>query len=208
VLKRKELDRRQTIDMMQKIRMDLNGLLKKLPDPEMVWQSVRSQDISRAQQTFKWQTIHGSYKLGLYWDKIPNYEEQANCPVCGKKENIEHILLKCMSATRKAIKEAERDLWQVCTNATFPAENLSTRLGAGLVRFQPKKGLRGIQGLERFWWILQSETDQMIWLLRCKARIARGDRPEERHSIPKALNRWRGAIERRLNLERITADNK
>jgi hypothetical protein len=206
--KRKDVSRGQTERMINKIKIDLRGTPGGMPETEKIWKSVRSRDFSRAQRNFKWRAIHGAYKVGAYWDKIPNYENRGKCPVCGECESIEHILLKCISPTRKAIKEAEKELWKKRTNIPLPAENLGSRLGAGLIQFGNKKGDGGSKGLDRFWRIIQSETDQVIWTLRCEARIARGDRPEERHSIPEALNRWQSAIERRLKLERLITDGK
>jgi exonuclease III/ribonuclease HI len=206
--KRKENSRRRTDEMIARVKADRKAASGSTPETEMIWKSVRDRDFSRSQRTFKWRAIHDAYKVGAYWNAIPNYEERARCPICDEEESIEHILLKCKSPTRRAIKKAEKNLWRTRTNIAFPMDNLGTRLGAGLVHFGKKKGTKKHRGLERFWRIIQSETDQVIWTLRCEARIARGDRPEERHTIPEALNRWWAAIERRLSIERISTDKK
>jgi exonuclease III len=206
--KRRNTNRRQTEGMLNRVKEDMVEATGKAPETEQIWKSVRNRDFSRAQRTFKWRAMHNAYKVGAYWNTIPNYEERARCPVCGGEESIEHILLQCTSPTRKAIKDAERDLWKSRTKTAFPLDNLGTRLGAGTMYFGTKKGSKDHRGLERFWRILQSETDQIIWTLRCEARIARGDRPEERHTVPEALNRWRSAIERRLTIEKISTDGK
>jgi exonuclease III len=206
--KRKQTNRRLTEENIDRIKSDILVATKTTPETELIWKSVRNRDFSRAQRTFKWRAVHGSYKVGSYWRTIPNYEDRANCPVCGEEESIEHILLTCTSPTRRAIKEAEADLWKSRTNIAQPQDNLGTRLGAGLIHLGPKRGLKEYQGIERFWRIIQSETDQVLWTLRCEARIARGDRMVERHTIPEALNRWRAALERRMNIERIATDGK
>jgi exonuclease III len=206
--KRTTAGRRQTEIMLNRVKEDIVAASGRAPESEQIWKSVRDRDFSRAQRTFKWRAMHGAYKVGAYWNAIPNYEERARCHICGEEESIEHILLKCPSPTRKAIKDAERDLWKVRTKLAFPIDNLGTRLGAGLIYFGAKKGTKEFRGIERFWRILQSETDHVLWTLRCEARIARGDRPEERHTIPEATNRWRSAIERRLSIEKISTDSK
>jgi exonuclease III len=205
--KKKNTSRRRTVETLNRIKTD-TSTPGGPPEDEHIWKSVRHRDFSRAQRTFKWRAMHGAYKVGAYWRTIPNYEDRATCPICGEEESIEHILLTCTSPTRRAIKEAEKELWSARTDETFPPDNIGTRLGAGIIHFGTKRGSKEFRGLERFWRIIQSETDQIIWTLRCEARIARGDRPEERHSIVEALNRWRSAIDRRLNLDRITADKK
>jgi hypothetical protein len=206
--KKKGGTRRSTGNMLNRIRADMLTATRGAPETEQIWKSIRNKDFSRAQCTFKWKTTHGAYKVRAYWRNILNHEQRASCPVCGEEESIEHILLECTSTTRRVIKKAERDLWRRRMNEPFPADDLGTRIGAGLIYFGGKRGSRKHKGLERFWRILQSETDQTLWTLRCKARIARGDRQEECHSIDKALNRWQSALERRMNLDRITADRK
>jgi exonuclease III len=206
--KRQNATRRRTETMINKTKAALLAANGRIPEQEEIWKSMRNKDFSRSQRTFKWKAMHGAYKIGAYWRNIPNYEERAICPQCQVEENMEHILLECDSTARKAIKNAEKELWQTRTNVPFPEENIGIRLGAALVQLSNKRGSQDSQGLERFWRIVQSETDQTIWNIRCEARIARGDRLEERHTEAEAVNRWRSAIERRLNIERITADAK
>jgi exonuclease III/ribonuclease HI len=205
--KNKGNTRRKTNEMIDRLKSDLMRTERGMPETEQIWKSIRHRDFSRAQRTFKWKATHGAYKVGAYWRNIPNYEQRATCPACGGEESIEHILLSCTLPSRLAIKKAELNLWKTRTGEPFPANNIGTRLGAGLIHFNGKNP-KGKKGLERFWRIMQSETDQIIWTLRCEARIAREDRPEERHTVTEALNRWRAALERRLNLDRITADSK
>jgi hypothetical protein len=190
--------RRSTAAMLDQTRAALKKGTGTTPSNEDIWKSIRHRDFSRAQRTFKWKVMHGAYKIGEYWNKISNYKERVTCPICRVEESIEHILLACDVPARKAIKKAEKELWRTCTNEPFPNDNIRTRVGSALLSLKAGKDTAG---LERFWRIVQLETDQIIWTIQCEARIARGDHPEERHSEDEALNRWQSAIERRLNIE-------
>ncbi|KAG1871706.1 hypothetical protein F4604DRAFT_1582993, partial [Suillus subluteus] len=39
--------------------------------------------------------LHGTYKIGEFWDKIPHCEIRGQCSLCNSPENMEHILLDC-----------------------------------------------------------------------------------------------------------------
>ncbi|KAJ3804050.1 hypothetical protein F5876DRAFT_91879 [Lentinula aff. lateritia] len=66
-----------------------------IPTEKLIWKAVQHRDISKRIQYFLWMTMHEGYKIGEYWDKIPNYEIRRRCNHCGVTETMEHILLEC-----------------------------------------------------------------------------------------------------------------
>jgi len=66
-----------------------------------IWTNIRQRSIPLRVQQFLFNTIHGTYRLGKFWDNIPECEYRAWCPQCigVKTETLKHILLKCNNRT-------------------------------------------------------------------------------------------------------------
>ncbi|KAG2755617.1 hypothetical protein P692DRAFT_201836748 [Suillus brevipes Sb2] len=106
-----ENERRYTVMNMaitQHAVLDISG---KMSSREQVWISIRDRDIPKSIQGFLWKSIHRAYKIGEFWDKIPNYEGRGECGICRLPETMEHILIECNSIAVCTIWQAAKDLW-------------------------------------------------------------------------------------------------
>ncbi|KAF9058417.1 hypothetical protein BDP27DRAFT_1241285, partial [Rhodocollybia butyracea] len=97
--------------MIEKVQNEISPVLKKKPQPEAIWKSIRDTDISRRARNFMWTALHGAHKVGKYWKHIPGYEERATCSDCGATEDLEHILLHCKRPWCRLIWDIAKDLW-------------------------------------------------------------------------------------------------
>jgi ribonuclease HI len=59
------------------------------PPAQKLWRSTFDKDISRSIRFFLWMLIHGGYKVGKFWDNIPNLQHRGQC---GVHESMEHVL--------------------------------------------------------------------------------------------------------------------
>ncbi|KAJ7595385.1 hypothetical protein C8J56DRAFT_774631 [Mycena floridula] len=46
-----------------------------MPTEASIWHSIQSKDISQNIREYMWKCLHGTHKLGKYWNKTPNHEE-------------------------------------------------------------------------------------------------------------------------------------
>jgi ribonuclease HI len=53
------------------------------PPSSKIWRSVKHKDFPRNIRFFLWMLIHGAYKVGFHWEKIPGYEDWGKCQICG-----------------------------------------------------------------------------------------------------------------------------
>jgi hypothetical protein len=63
----------------------------------ILWRSLKSKDLPRQKQTFKWMLLHDAYKVGTHWIDAgnPELQERSQCRVCQITETMEHILTEC-----------------------------------------------------------------------------------------------------------------
>jgi hypothetical protein len=90
-------ERRRTVMNMAITQHAVLEISGKMPSREQVWLSIRDRDIPKSIRGFLWKSIHGAYKIGEFWDKIPNYEGRGECGICRVPETMEHILTECDS---------------------------------------------------------------------------------------------------------------
>ncbi|KIO07040.1 hypothetical protein M404DRAFT_137520 [Pisolithus tinctorius Marx 270] len=174
------------------------------PEPQ-IWKSVRNKELPRNIRNFLWKSIHGCYKIGEYWLKIPLHEMRGTCLLCGETESMQHILTECTRSPFRAIiwHLAER-LWSM-RGSQWPLISFGTILGAGLADFR-RDGRRQI-GETRLFTILILESAHLIWKLRCDWVINKGTT----ESIPthdEIHNKWVNAINLRLKFDRLQTDIK
>ncbi|KAG1807200.1 hypothetical protein EV424DRAFT_1474235 [Suillus variegatus] len=116
---------------------------------------------------FLWKFLHGAYKIGEFWDKIPHLEQRGICDICSSPERMEHILLKRKLIPLRMIWKAAQDLW--CKRkATWPEIHFSTILGCNLATFYNNNGKKMV-GKSRLFKIIVLESAHLIWKLRNKA---------------------------------------
>lgn len=102
---------RRTLMNMAMTQHAIHEIAGKMPSPEHVWMSIRDRDTPKSIRGFLWKSLHGTYKIGDFWDKIPNYEQRGQSGLCHSPETMEHILLECGSLASRSIWWAASDLW-------------------------------------------------------------------------------------------------
>jgi exonuclease III len=194
--------RTDTVAGLDRARWAAEPFRKRLPTDSQVWQSIRSKDFSRKAREFLWKSIHGGYKIGKYWERIGGeWERLANCPTCDETESMEHILAECLAPEREIIQKTTEELWRrKQKDIPWPGWTYGAALGCGLTTFRDKKG-RKMPELDRFYRILRSESDYLIWVIRCKRRIEDGDDVEKQITELEAHNRLVAALNKRLHVD-------
>ncbi|KAG1760574.1 ribonuclease H-like protein [Suillus occidentalis] len=183
---------------------DING---ETPTSDQVWSSIRAKDIPANIRGFLWKSLHGAYKIGEFWDKIPHCENRGKCGLCDSPESMEHILIDCdKSSASRIIWKAASDLWRK-RESNWPEIQFGTILGCNLAVLRDAKGKKKL-GATRLFKILILESAHLIWKLRCERTIKFEGDKDKFHSDPEILNRWIHAINMRLKFDRLLTDSK
>ncbi|KAL6303159.1 hypothetical protein BKA93DRAFT_818149 [Sparassis latifolia] len=169
------------------------------PTDSTIWKSLQSPAFTRPISDFLWKCMHNALHCGSFWDKIPNYEHRSLCPVCDTLESIEHILCECSASGQQIIWNLTRQLWGKKDPRWYPP-SLGTILGCGTVAFRSEQGKIRL-GATRLYRILMSEAAYLIWKLRCEQRISKEDDKSQWHAPAEITNRWKYAINKRLQLD-------
>jgi ribonuclease HI len=172
------------------------------PTEAQIWRSIRDKDLPKGIRGFLWKNLHGAYRLGEFWQNIPNFEQRGTCNLCGEVESMEHILIECEnSPARKTIWKLAEELWKK-REKDWPDVRYGTILGSNLAHFTDSKGKR-LEGKSRLFTILITESAHMIWKLRCE-RVIKFDNAEEKfHSEKEIHNRWIATINKRLKFDKL-----
>lgn len=99
---RELLDRRATAANMAYAKAAANAD-GEVPPARKIWRSTFDKDISRSIRFFLWMLIHDGYKVGRYWDNIPNNQPRGWCANCQAHESMEHILTRCEEPGQKEV---------------------------------------------------------------------------------------------------------
>lgn len=91
---------------------DISG---EIPTESKIWKSTKHKDVTRSIRYFLWMLLHDGYKVGRYWDKIPNLDALGTCSKCGVKESMEHILTRCDAPGQREVWELVSELWVMKT---------------------------------------------------------------------------------------------
>jgi hypothetical protein len=172
----------------------------KTPTDATIWHSIRNKDISRNIRVFLWKTLHKTQKCGEYWLNIPGFEHRLNCPTCRVDESMTHILTDCAVPGQKEIWKLVSTLWSKKHDYWPRIRNIGAITGCGLANFKDDKG-KQMDGANRLYRILISESAFLIWKLRCTRVIELGEDEVLWPSKQEIHNRWTHAINRRLALD-------
>ncbi|KAJ3900744.1 hypothetical protein F5879DRAFT_1011771 [Lentinula edodes] len=132
-----------------------------IPTEKLIWKAVQHRDISKRIQYFLWMTMHEGYKIGEYWDKIPNYEIRGRCNHCGVTETMEHILLECTCTGQEETWELAEKLWSK-QKTPWVKPNFGINLGCALACFTDDEGKK-VSGESHLYRILILESAHLIW---------------------------------------------
>ncbi|KAJ6545701.1 hypothetical protein B0H19DRAFT_955908 [Mycena capillaripes] len=166
-----------------------------------IWRSVDTKDFLPRTAQFMWKNLHNAHRIGTYWTHIPECEDRAVCQDCEDVENLEHILLECECPGKKLIWKAAETLW-LEREPEWPEVTLGTILGCGLADFRDERG-KVKRGTQRLYRILMSESAYQIWRLRNDRVIERDGEPASDEEI---INKWKFAINQRLQIDKLLAD--
>ncbi|KAG1777131.1 hypothetical protein EV702DRAFT_1179550 [Suillus placidus] len=167
-------------------RMNLARTQQETPTEQLIWKSIRDNDIPRNVQGFLWKMLHSAYKIGEYWEKIPNFEQRGKCGLCGDTETMEHILLECTKSTAKEmVWAAAKTLW-LKREKSWLEIMVGSIMGCNLAKFKDERN-KTMTGKNRLLMIILSESA---------------------HLLIEAYNRWIHAMNTRLKFDRLLTDSK
>ena len=153
--------------------------------------------------------MHEVFKIGEYWNRIPDVAERSICSTCRMTESMSHILSLCRSDPNRIIWDLAKTTWPH-DDLPWPGNDLGTILGCGCITAQKVANqdqnnnqntsnahLRGATCLLH---ILISESAFLIWALRCERVIH-----EKIHSHQEIKSKWLRVINERLTEDKINA---
>jgi len=195
-----------------------SGLLK---TNETIWSRMRQHSLRTRIKQFLYKAMHGTQKVGKFWQRIPNVQQREFCKTCRTTETMEHILVHCQAAPRRIIWNLAEELWPH-TRHPWPEISLGIILGCGTITLPPDNNENDPTGREdptqrtrkrgakRLLQILISEAAHLIWVLRCE-RVIRvnededGEVREHIHTNEEIQTRWLKIINARLIEDKIIA---
>ena len=166
---------------------------------------MRQKDITKKIRDFLWKHAHEIYRLGAFWTHIPGLKSRAECPICKKYDTLEHIISECKSVERITIWCQANQLWRQRHTEDLPVSE-GAILGRGLANFKNKDGNLDT-GKNRLYRIIITESAHLIWVLRCKRRIAKEDNPQNYHTEQSVEKRWYQKINERLQIDCLLTNN-
>ena len=206
ILERKPIPARMRLDCnITTIQMCIRDSFNISPTRENIWLAMKHRDLTRKTRDFLWKCVQNTYKVGDFWEKIPSYESRGTCPICNKREDLEHIIMKCKAKARSTTWHLAKKIWSRCHDSPLP-DKLGDILGCGLTTFRMNNKIN--KGKNRLYRILISETAYLIWKMRNERRIRDGDSPGKEHSTKETFNRWKHTINKQLTTDRALTNKQ
>ncbi|KAF8982526.1 hypothetical protein BDQ17DRAFT_1262106 [Cyathus striatus] len=178
------------------------------PSPESIWKSIlQGATLTKKAKTFLWKVLHGSLKIGKYWEHTPLKDQHMPCIQChADVEDISHILLNCQVSGQEHVWNIARATWQ-STGLPWPCISISLIMGISLAVIKSEDGdmLKAPTCLFR---ILVSEAAYLIWKLRCEWCIGEEANPLKLHTPQEIESRWINTINTRINYDKILTDSR
>jgi len=182
-------------------------LLDITPSPPQLWKSIHSRDIPKNIRNFLWKCLHNKYKIGPYWNHIPNFEDRGICQLCGNTESMEHILVECPNSTiRKMVWGLASELWRK-REVSWLEISFGSILGANLPNGINARGTWK-KGQSRLFAILVLESAHLIWKLRCEWTIENQGDQLKLPTENEIHNRWVKTMNMRLKFDKLQSDTK
>ncbi|KAF8180507.1 ribonuclease H-like domain-containing protein [Mycena galopus ATCC 62051] len=181
---------KKNIKLAKEAAADINGA----PPARKIWKSIRDKEISRNIWFFMWMLIHDGYKVGHFWDHIPEHRWKGYCTNCETSETMEYILTECNEPGQKEIWDLASEMWRKKVN-----KDMRPTVAQIMACTATKVGNLGEKRLYK---ILITESAHLIWKLRNERRIQQKDAA----SFPEIKNRWLRAINGRLAIDCAMTD--
>ncbi|KAH9848340.1 hypothetical protein C2E23DRAFT_871291 [Lenzites betulinus] len=171
------------------------------PTEAAVWKAILKPEFRRGIRDFWWKALHGSHRVGAYWENIPEYEVRAVCPVCGVLDSLDHILLECDAPGQGEVWGEARALLQR-GGIQLPQLSLGMVLGAPAYQLPAKRPGTPPAG-QRLARIVITESAYLIWRLR-NQRVIGG--PGGEPTLPSRAavkTMWLAVINKRFLMDRL-----
>ncbi|PPQ71790.1 hypothetical protein CVT25_005499 [Psilocybe cyanescens] len=175
-----------------------------LPDDETLWNGINDKLFPHRIRAYLWKATHNAYKIGRYWEQIPNYEQRGHCHVCATTETMGHILLECEASGQAKAWKTAKELWAV-RQLPWTEPSLGMILGANQIEVHTAQGTL-LKGASRLLKILVSETAHLIWKTRCQWRITDGADFAKIKAPATIRKTWITAINKRLHYEMLATN--
>jgi hypothetical protein len=174
--------RKSTAGNLDQIRFAVANLCPFTPTDKHIWKSIRKLTIPRTVRNFLWKCIHNAYRVGDFFERIPELQMLADCPVCKVTETLEHIFLECQAPGQKEIWLLTEQLWRR-KFGYWPRLKWGTILGANLIKTRnPAES--------RLFGKLIPLSMEVIWKNRVRRRIQNQDDPALWPTTTSIHNEW------------------
>ena len=214
IMERQPRNHRETTSgNLQSTREAIRNYNNILETDETLWSGIRRRTLRTRVRQFMYKAMHGTQKVGKYWQHLENAEQREFCTTCGVTESMEHILIRCQATPRSIIWRQAEDLWPHAPNL-WPDITMGIILGCGAITLpieedpedhsEPNQMVHRSekQGSQRLLQILISEAAHLIWVLRCERVIPE---PPRIHTENEIKTRWLNMINTRLTNDKIIA---
>ncbi|KAF5376294.1 hypothetical protein D9615_008538 [Tricholomella constricta] len=204
---KRPMTRTRTQDNLAQIKDAVEDAFGGRPTSASIWKSVRRKEFSRPQRYFLWMAIHDAYMIGTHWLRATmsqEMQERATCTHDGSIETMKHILTQCECTGQQEVWTEMENLWNGVRADSWYQPTLGLTLGTPMAEVKTDTG-RVLKGKTRLFRILMVESAHLIWKLRCERLIQNENRP---HSKIEIRNRWRKALNDRLDLDQRMTDKR
>ena len=185
----------------------LKDVTKKEVSDTQLWLKCRHPDIRRPIQSFLYKAMHGAFRIGKFWEDIPQYADRARCASCNASpESLEHILIDCDNVAITTIWTLARQTWPSSFGPWLDIQ-IGLILGCGSIALPHQTEDDSTNnGSSRLLRILLSESAHLICVLRCEHTI----QGLGTHSPSSIRTRWYNKINQRLDFDRhiVTTYNR
>ena len=165
------------------------------PKAAAILKAAQHKDLSRQTRYFIWRLLHDAFRVGRWWNNIPECGDRALYQECRIEESMEHILFRCDAPGRQIIWEMTIKLLKDKTGEE-PLLTIGTLMACCMmpVYDENHKPRPASSRLKR---ILIAEAARTIWKITCDRVIDNDPNFGRKHTIKEMMSRWMLAINKR-----------
>jgi ribonuclease HI len=124
--------RRATTINLDMARHAVKDISNHLETDATIWKNCRRKELRKPIQQFLYKAMHGTFKMGEFWDRIPQHEHRAICSLCHESRingtHTTHGVSK--PGTNNHLDPDKRPL---ARNGAWPNLTIGTILGCGSI---------------------------------------------------------------------------
>ena len=178
---------------IEKIKLNLENKWGIKVEEERIWKGIEKIKNTKIQD-FIWKMINDRIKCGKFFKHIPNWQDKQFC-VCGKVENIEHILIECIENKQKSLWKLVKKTWKKLTNLKWKKITELDIMSIGTVSVKRRKG----QETDLINEILVTLVSTAVWTI-WKSRNERVFN-ETKESKKRLIRLWKESLELEIKIE-------